>query len=184
MRTARRSLKLITSMTHLILRLLGEVPIGDYLEDFQPKLKQHLAEGASVERLHCLGLGRFSACPVARAQTAFLVGLAKTLGVGRVTVHDPAFSSFERSFLESEGFEVDPVNREGRLSVGEDRHPGTTLFFLPHCPKQLTNNLLWANWSPDSLNKVVVLANSFAGINERSPSRCSSNLNHLFISFT
>ena len=46
-----------------------------------------------------------------------------------------------------------------------------TLIFLPHCPKQLTNNLLYANWSPEGLTKWVDFAsktvwlmfNSFSG---------------------
>ena len=33
-----------------------------------------------------------------------------------------------------------------------------TIVFLPHCPKQLTNNLLYANWSPEGLTKWVDFA--------------------------
>ena len=33
----------------------------------------------------------------------------------------------------------------------------STLVFLPHCPKQLTNNLLFANWSPSGLARWVAL---------------------------
>ena len=33
-----------------------------------------------------------------------------------------------------------------------------TIIFLPHCPKQLTNNLLYANWSPEGLTKWVDFA--------------------------
>ena len=35
-----------------------------------------------------------------------------------------------------------------------------TFLFLPHCPKQLTNNLLYANWSPDGLIKWVHFASN------------------------
>ena len=38
------------------------------------------------------------------------------------------------------------------------------LFFLPHCPKQLSNNLLWSNWRPDKLRRLVVVGNSFKRI--------------------
>ena len=36
-----------------------------------------------------------------------------------------------------------------------------TFLFLPHCPKQLTNNLLYANWSPDGLTKWVHFASNW-----------------------
>jgi hypothetical protein len=42
-----------------------------------------------------------------------------------------------------------------------------TLLYLPHCPRQLSNNLLAANWRPAGLARLVLLANSFAGTVER-----------------
>lgn len=44
--------------------------------------------------------------------------------------------------------------------------------FLPHCPKQLINNLLWKNWSADALRYLIVISNSFQSIVEQTPISC------------
>nr|XP_015221701.1 PREDICTED: SRR1-like protein isoform X2 [Lepisosteus oculatus] len=41
-----------------------------------------------------------------------------------------------------------------------------TLFYLIHCGKALYNNLLWRNWSTDSLPLLTIVGNSFCGIQE------------------
>lgn len=46
-----------------------------------------------------------------------------------------------------------------------------TLFYMVHCGKALYNNLLWSNWSPAALSKLVIIGNSFRGIEERLLSR-------------
>lgn len=35
------------------------------------------------------------------------------------------------------------------------------LFFMPHCPRRLYSNLLWANWAPDALPRLVVAGNRY-----------------------
>ncbi|XP_025916104.1 SRR1-like protein [Apteryx rowi] len=40
-----------------------------------------------------------------------------------------------------------------------------------HCGKALYNNLLWSNWSIGALSKMVIIGNSFKGIEERLLSR-------------
>lgn len=42
-----------------------------------------------------------------------------------------------------------------------------TLFYMIHCGKALYNNLLWSNWSMEGLANLVVIGNSFRGIEER-----------------
>ncbi|XP_057506366.1 protein SENSITIVITY TO RED LIGHT REDUCED 1-like [Actinidia eriantha] len=42
-----------------------------------------------------------------------------------------------------------------------------TLFYLPYLDKDLMGNLLEANWWPERLNKMVVLANSFEALSEQ-----------------
>ncbi|XP_055567945.1 SRR1-like protein isoform X1 [Falco biarmicus] len=84
----------------------------------------------------CYGLGRFSVCPAARHQLAFLLLLLEELGEGK---HDVEGSA--------------------------------TLFYMVHCGKALYNNLLWRNWSAGALAKMVIIGNSFKGIEERLLSR-------------
>lgn len=53
-----------------------------------------------------------------------------------------------------------------------------TVFYMVHCGKALYNNLLWRNWSPAALSKLVIIGNSFRGIEERSghtPGRLSAS---------
>ncbi len=45
----------------------------------------------------------------------------------------------------------------GGGSKGERR--GMVLFFMPHCPRRLYSNLLWANWRPRALPSLVVAGN-------------------------
>ena len=52
--------------------------------------------------------------------------------------------------------------QEGKRKVSEK-----TLFYMLHCGKPLYNNLLWANWS-EQISNVVILGNSFVSYEERS----------------
>ena len=49
-------------------------------------------------------------------------------------------------------------NKEGCYLFPED----LTLFYLPHCPKQLLNNILWTNW--EQLDQILIFGNSISGI--------------------
>lgn len=53
--------------------------------------------------------------------------------------------------------------QEGKRSVcGEP-----TVFYMLHCGTALYNNLLWSNWSVEALSKLVIIGNSFRGLEER-----------------
>ncbi|XP_055650352.1 SRR1-like protein isoform X3 [Falco peregrinus] len=117
----------------------------------------------------CYGLGRFSVCPAARHQLAFLLLLLEELGVppGRCALFDPAFSAQEADALRELGLRLLPENEEGKHDV----EGSATLFYMVHCGKALYNNLLWRNWSAGALAKMVIIGNSFKGIEERLLSR-------------
>ena len=76
----------------------------------------------------------------------------------------PSLSPRAQSVLRAEGFTLCVWRpQEGRRSVwGEP-----TVFYMPHCGTALYNNLLWSNWSVDALSKMVVIGNSFRGLEER-----------------
>ncbi|NXF12559.1 SRR1L protein, partial [Smithornis capensis] len=120
-------------------------------------------------RCVCYGLGRFAACPAARYQLAFLLLLLEELRVppARCALFDPAFSAREAAALRALGMRLLPHNEEGKHGV----RGSATLFYMVHCGKALYNNLLWSNWSPAALSRLVIIGNSFRGIEERLLSR-------------
>jgi len=66
----------------------------------------------------------------------------------------------ESRVLKALGLIVVDTNEVGKRSV---RVP--TLFYMIHCPMQLYNNVVWANWG-SSLRNVAIVGNSFATYNE------------------
>ncbi|NXX38046.1 SRR1L protein, partial [Tricholaema leucomelas] len=124
--------------------------------------------GGSAElpaRCVCYGLGRFGGCPIARDQLAFLLLLLEELGVppARCSLFDPVFSEREAAVLGELGLRLLPENEEGK----HDIEGSATLFYMVHCGNALYNNLLWRNWSLGALPKLVIIGNSFRGIEER-----------------
>lgn len=74
----------------------------------------------------------------------------------------------EKSILTELNCKTYSINLEGKLLI--DHLP--TLLYLPHCPKQLTNNLLWRNWNSTALQHVkLLIGNSFESIIESTPER-------------
>ena len=83
-----------------------------------------------------------------------------------VLVYDPKLSQPEKQVLGRLNFSVEAGNEEGKYESLDG-----SLFYFPHCPKHLTNNLLWSNWSVESLSKVLLISNSFERILTSLPER-------------
>uniref|UniRef100_A0A2K6F3W6 SRR1 domain containing n=1 Tax=Propithecus coquereli TaxID=379532 RepID=A0A2K6F3W6_PROCO len=113
----------------------------------------------------CYGIGNFATCVIARNQLTFLLLFLEKCQIPRshCWVYDPLFSQLEIAVLNTLGVTVLSENEEGKRSVcGEP-----TLFYMPHCGTALYNNLLWSNWSADALSQMVIIGNSFRGLQER-----------------
>ncbi|GAB6025401.1 hypothetical protein CHUAL_011146 [Chamberlinius hualienensis] len=126
--------------------------------------KEKLKYPAKFHTLICYGLGNFSSCIIARYQLALFLCLIEDSG-GEGLLYDPAFSIEEATILTKLQCGVIGNNEEGKRCV---KIP--TLFYMPHCAKELYNNLLWANWSP-SLSNLVILGNSFNHMMDNLPYR-------------
>ncbi|XP_068937770.1 SRR1-like protein [Petaurus breviceps papuanus] len=150
------------------------VPISEALEHLQLEPSQPPAETPSsslredsVKRTShfkcvCYGIGKFASCVIARNQLAFLLLFLEKLQIPRnhCYVFDPLFNELEISVLNTLGLTVLNENEEGKRSIyGE-----ATIFYMIHCGTALYNNLLWSNWSVDSLSKMMIIGNSFKGI--------------------
>ncbi|XP_006762182.2 PREDICTED: SRR1-like protein, partial [Myotis davidii] len=121
--------------------------------------------GTSGWKCVCYGIGSFATCAIARSQLAFLLLFLEKCQIPRshCWVYDPLFSQLEIAVLTTLGVTVLGENEEGKRSVrGEP-----TVFYMLHCGTALYNNLLWSNWSADALSKMVIIGNSFRGLEER-----------------
>uniref|UniRef100_H0X307 SRR1-like domain-containing protein n=2 Tax=Otolemur garnettii TaxID=30611 RepID=H0X307_OTOGA len=113
----------------------------------------------------CYGIGNFATCIIARNQLSFLLLFLEKCQIPRshCWVYDPLFSQLEIAVLNTLGVIVLSENEEGKRSIcGEP-----TIFYMLHCGTALYNNLLWSNWSADALSKMVIIGNSFKGLEER-----------------
>ncbi|XP_071448877.1 SRR1-like protein [Hetaerina americana] len=149
------------------IRRLGAAKSDIATSEFYSSLLILLRQGLSIicapviEEVLCYGLGRFSECMTSRYQCALLFLLKENFGA-KVFIHDPIFSVTECNILRNFGCEVIIDNEEGcRKLSGKP-----TLVFLPHCPKQLTDNFLRTNWSPNLLSSCLLLSNSLSHLVE------------------
>lgn len=103
---------------------------------------------------------------ISRYQLGFLLCLKDLYKIG-VKIYDPVFTETDICLLKSLNCEILNENFEGKYKIENNK---TTIFYLPHCPKQLSNNLLWANWGLN-LTSCIIIANSFNTVVENSPKR-------------
>lgn len=119
----------------------------------------------------CFGLGPFTENLLAFHQFAFILSVQEYLSAqSEYNCHgfyyDPVFSLRERKILQDLKCTVLEINTEGRYPLD-----GRTLFYLPHCPNALTNNLLESNWLPEQLHKIILINNSFLNLSLSKPVR-------------
>ena len=122
-----------------------------------------------------LGIGSLSSAP-SMLQFSCLVCLSRDLcdsstqlkgAYPSVRIFDPLMTDIDWAVADEYGF-YRLENLCGKYRVNEQRQdeiPSRILFFMPHCPRQLYNNVLWSNW--DVLERILVLGNSFEGYNFR-----------------
>ena len=65
-----------------------------------------------------------------------------------MAVFDPVHTEEDLQALEALGVEPLEEEKGARYGIAEP-----TLFFMPHCPRQLYNNVLWANFLPQVWDK-------------------------------
>ena len=140
-----------------------DLSLSEYFSEVLKTVKA-AAEGVSLGALYCFGLGHFCESVTAKYQFAFLMALKEALGIlnSKTFVSDPIFYTDEEAILsEIYGLNVITENLECFVPCQEP-----SLIILPHCPKQLTNNLLFSNWKPRLLENILVISNSLTNISE------------------
>eukprot|EP00040_Diaphanoeca_grandis_P006696 m.38370 g.38370 ORF g.38370 m.38370 type:complete len:273 (+) comp17900_c0_seq1:243-1061(+) len=145
---------------------LDDVRCSDYFKHTMATLQEHVAAGLACTekrdlKIICLGLGNFGVTIGARCQFAFLQLVVEALAKENicvcVDVFDPCFTTQEKLVISTAGFNILTSDVAGQHVID-----GKTLFYMPHCPRALYNNVIWANWNVSSLQQIIILGNSFA----------------------
>lgn len=131
------------------------------------ELKQILVE-SSLSEIVCFGIGHFGDCSISRHQLAFIVAIKSEFNVARCTFHEPILTRAEQRILRELNCEIHSENLEGKVAI---ESKSLVLIYSPHCPKQLTNNLLWRNWTAERLEKLIYVGNSFTNLLQSTPLR-------------
>lgn len=135
----------------------SDLNASEFLADVFRGLEEssRLLDSDQIVDILCYGLGNFSDNRQARYQLALLLILKDRLKPSEVCFYDPLFFKSEIRYLETSGCRVLLENEEGKRRIRV-----TTLAYFPHCPKQLTNNFLFANWGLEIKNSIL-FSNSF-----------------------
>lgn len=112
---------------------------------------------SSIKEIVCYGLGSFSECNNAMYQYGLLLELKDFLSC-EVLLYDPIFKEVEKNILVDAGCCLIEENEQGKRKIVR-----TTLFYLPHCPNELLNNIISINLDVN-LSKCIILSNSISEI--------------------
>lgn len=118
-----------------------------------------------VDKIVCLGLGNFSYSNGSCAQLALIKCVKEELECSTIEFYDPVFTATEKYILndDNNGHKLSTTNLVGKYTVedvDDDKILNLILFYLPHCPFHLINNLLFANWQPNKISKCIIIGNN------------------------
>ncbi|XP_037815897.1 SRR1-like protein [Lucilia sericata] len=145
---------------------------SDYFAQSLATLKESLCKlqtdnkPETLKRLVCFGIGPFTRNFQALHQLAFILSLQKEYQITEAFYFDPIFRQSEKEVLEKFNCLVMSENCEAKYEADIQ-----TLFYMPHCPNCLTNNLLWKNWQGKYLKNIILINNSFESLACSKPER-------------
>jgi len=133
------------------------------------------------ENVWCFGIGHLGECVTARYQFAFLLLLKDVFKLcsKKMFICDPILYEEEMEIIKTFNCNVATENIECMLECNVP-----TFLFLPHCPKQLSNNLLFSNWSASALENLVICSNSFQNIIDRNSAKVLAENASFIVSVT
>ncbi|EGG21265.1 hypothetical protein DFA_01144 [Cavenderia fasciculata] len=132
------------------------------------KIKSMLQD--RLEDIVCYGIGNFEESKKCQEQLSFILALNSLFKIsGSLFIYDPVMSDMEINVSTLLGFKIIETNEQCKRSVKcqpDCESQRSTLFYMPFCPRKLYDNVLWANWSPQSLGRLIVIGNSWNLYNE------------------
>lgn len=130
------------------------------------RVKEVCFNEANPSSILCYGLGNFFESIQSKYQLGLLLTIKNEFKIKHCYVYDPKFTDAERNYLTNIGCNSINQNEEGKRNLLPN-----TFVYMPHCPKQLLNNLLWANWKKVILTSCIIFCNSIDQTITSTPNR-------------
>uniref|UniRef100_A0A8D8PUL0 SRR1-like protein n=1 Tax=Cacopsylla melanoneura TaxID=428564 RepID=A0A8D8PUL0_9HEMI len=128
-----------------------------------------------IDEIICYGIGNFTDSIAAKYQLVLLL-LLKQEYKCPVWIYDPIFNELEIELIKTFNLKLITVNEECKHKI-----ESKTLVYMPRCPIQLINNLLYSNWYRENLKNTILLSNSITTIiDSNTDNFLKSNLTFIF----
>lgn len=114
----------------------------------------------SFSRFLLLGIGTPASSAPARYQLALALELREFLSL-ELHVHDPALCADDVALLLHEHCKLLDGSQASQF-YSCDEAEVRLISYMPHCAKELYDNVLAANWNTSSLQRLVLIGNSFS----------------------
>jgi hypothetical protein len=136
-------------ITNKLLKL-GDVLSKSHVYSKSVDVLESLVSTAQFSQAVFLGIGSFSTSSSALLQLAFGLTLCRCFNVPLIEIWDPQMSSLDLTLCDR--LLLTPNREAPGRSIS-----GPTLYFMPHCPYMLYNQVMWSNWN--ELSNVIILGN-------------------------
>lgn len=129
-----------------------------------------------INQIICYGIGNFTDSIAAKYQFVLLL-LLKIEYDCEILIYDPIFNELELELIEIFKLELITQNEECKHTITHAK----TLVYMPRCPIQLINNILYSNWTRENLSNLILLSNSISTVvDSNTDAFLKSNLQFLF----
>lgn len=108
------------------------------------------------------GLGSFTS-RVSIAQLALIILIMKEFDIGQSLIYDPLMDLVDEAILKE--YSISKIDKNERAYHPIDARP--TIFWMPHCPLGLYDNLIESNFSYGKLEKIMIIGNNFGSYHDR-----------------
>ncbi|KAJ8327176.1 hypothetical protein QVD99_004972 [Batrachochytrium dendrobatidis] len=127
----------------------------NFIDHIKPSIEEFKEPSTELDCV-CYGLGSISDSKLAQFQFALLIIMIQELKFNRVYLFEPMLTQAESKFISLQGISIISENENGERKVHQK-----TLFYMPHCPIMLYNNVIKSNWDTGQYTKLAIIGNSF-----------------------
>ena len=112
----------------------------------------------NVSKIIILGVGNFSTSPSSALQMSYIRGVTEQLipAFKHMIFYDPIMNINESNACALLNVTCFDTAMQAKLHYHCETDSECVLFFMPHCPYQLYNEIIWRNWGLNLKNIIII----------------------------